>query len=255
MEDRYLDASKMAALGCLLAGVVHDIGTPIGSILSNNQVVRRALDKLKESLSGPQPQVAEALQRVDTLRSLAEVDEIACNRIASLVRSLKTFARRAPAQELSEVDLNGVLREAVRLIQAGFGSRLAVETDFASLRPLECYAPRLNLVFLNLLVNAGQAIEGEGKITIRTALEGEEVHVSIADTGRGIPPELCGRLFNQAFTTKPVGVGTGLGLMICKEIVVEQHGGRLSADSQVGAGSTFHVWLPLRQGVKPKDNE
>ncbi|MBI1791771.1 MAG: hypothetical protein HYR60_29955 [Acidobacteria bacterium] len=243
---RDLDASKMAALGSLLAGVIHDIGTPVGAILSNNQVVLRALDKLKDALAAPQPDVAAALKRLEILRSLAEVDRLACSRIGALVRSLKTFAR-ADDVDASDADLNAELAETVRLVQAGFGKRIAIQTEFGEIPLVHCWVRRLHLVFLNLLVNAGQAIEGEGKIVIRTARDGDRVIISISDSGHGISPENQAKLFSTAFTTKPSGVGTGLGLMIVREVVADLHGGALRVESEMGKGTTFHVSLPLRQ--------
>ena len=105
----------------------------------------------------------------------------------------------------------------------------------------------LNQVFLNLLVNSGQAIEGEGKITIRTRREGDFVHVLIADTGKGIKPEHRPKIFAGGFTTKAVGVGTGLGLSISKQIVEEAHGGTMEFESELGVGTTFHIRLPIVQ--------
>jgi signal transduction histidine kinase len=124
-----------------------------------------------------------------------------------------------------------------------------VETDFAELPEVECYPQMLSQVFLNLLVNAGQAIEAQGKIAVRTSLEdgGETVHVSIADSGRGMTPEQKEKAFRAGFTTKAVGEGTGLGLSIAKEIIEEKHGGSLSFDSELGVGTTFHVRIPVRQ--------
>jgi signal transduction histidine kinase len=122
-----------------------------------------------------------------------------------------------------------------------------VETDFAELPPVQCHANMLNQVFLNILVNAGQAIQGEGKITVRSRHEGDSVHISIADTGPGIKPEDRPKIFAGGFTTKAVGVGTGLGLALSKKIVEETHGGSLSFESEVGVGTTFHIVVPVEQ--------
>jgi signal transduction histidine kinase len=108
----------------------------------------------------------------------------------------------------------------------------------------------LSQVFLNILVNAGQAIDGPGKITVRTHAEGGTVHISIADTGRGIQPEDRPKIFAGGFTTKPVGVGTGLGLSLSKRIVEETHGGSIDFESEVGVGTTFHIRIPVEQKKK-----
>jgi signal transduction histidine kinase len=102
-------------------------------------------------------------------------------------------------------------------------------------------------VFLNILVNAGQAIEGEGKVTVRTQLDGDCVLISISDTGRGIPPEHAARVFSSGFTTKPIGIGTGLGLAISRQIVVEKHKGSIDFETEPGAGTTFHIRIPIEQ--------
>jgi two-component system NtrC family sensor kinase len=122
-----------------------------------------------------------------------------------------------------------------------------VETDFGEIPPVECHPNMLNQVFLNLLVNAGQAIEGEGKITVCTRHEGDGVHISISDTGHGIRPEDRPKIFAGGFTTKAVGVGTGLGLSISRKIVEEVHGGSIGFESQVGVGTTFHIRVPIQQ--------
>jgi two-component system NtrC family sensor kinase len=145
------------------------------------------------------------------------------------------------------VDLNEQLRMALKLMHGEFRRRIMVHADYGDLPPVECYAQMLDQVFLNLLVNAGQAIEGEGRVGVRTRLDGSEVCVSISDTGKGIAPEQQQKIFTQGFTTKPVGVGTGLGLAISREIVVEKHGGRIDFESEPGVGTTFHIHIPLEQ--------
>lgn len=234
----------MASLGRLLASVVHEINTPIGSILSNNEVILRSLDKLKRALV--EARTTEALDIVEILRSLAAVDKIACERISSVVRGLKTFARD-DEPDWQKVDLNENIRNTLKLAGCEFRRRIVVETQFGDLPKVECHPHLMNQVFLNILVNAGQAIEGEGKVTVRTRMDGDCVVVSISDTGRGIPPEHAQRVFSSGFTTKPIGVGTGLGLAICRRIVVDQHRGSIDFETEPGAGTTFHIRIPLEQ--------
>lgn len=238
---------KMASIGRLLAGIVHEINSPIGSILSNNQVILRALERVEEALASGDPvSLAKAKGLVGTCRSLAGVDKIACERIAEVVRGLKTFARVERA-DLRKVNLNEQIQNTLKLTHGEFKNRITVETDLGQIPPVECHASMLNQVFLNIVVNAGQAIEGAGKITVRTRREGDRVHISISDTGPGIRPENRAKIFAEGFTTKPVGVGTGLGLSISKKIVEETHGGSLDFESQVGTGTTFHIRVPIEQ--------
>lgn len=245
------EAHKMASLGRLSAGIVHEINTPIGSILSNNETIRRSLENLKQLLkkaaeNGEQPP-GRAIAIVDTLVSLTDIDKIACERIYAVIRSLKTFARVSES-DLRDVDIHEILLNTIKLSGCVFRRRIQVVTDFdTSVPPIECYPGLLNQVFLNLVVNASQAIPCEGTVTVRTRKDGDVVHISVLDTGSGIPPEARPKIFTAGFTTKPVGEGTGLGLAITREIVEDTHGGKISFETEVGVGTTFHVTIPIRQ--------
>ena len=241
---------KMASVGRLAASIVHEINSPIGSILSNNLVLSRYLEKLQMLLAGQDEEPVEKTKKiVETCISLVAVDKIACERISDVVRGLKTFAR-ADRSELRKVDLNEQLENTLKLTQGEFRRRITVETDFGELPQVECHANMLNQVFLNILVNAGQAIEGHGNIVVRTRREGDWVLVAISDTGHGIKPEDREKIFAGGFTTKPVGVGTGLGLSLSKKIVEDTHGGSLDFESQLGAGTTFRIRIPIEQTRK-----
>lgn len=243
-----VESSRMASLGRLVTGIAHEISTPVGSILSNNGVVLRSLELLRKLLSecssDSAPQLAKAREIVETLRSLAAVDKLACERIASVVPGLKTFARTEET-ELRKADLNQILRNTLALAQAQFRSRIWVETGLGALPEVECYPQSLHQVFLNLFTNAGQAIEGQGRVTVRTRLEGDQVRVSIRDTGSGIKPEHRSKIFSPGFTTKPIGLGAGLGLSMARQIVVDRHGGSIDFETESGVGSTFHVRIPV----------
>lgn len=246
------DAHKMASLGRLAAGIVHEINTPIGSIFSNNEVIIRSLDKIKGMLASVADGSAvpqKALDMLDVISGLAAVDKIACERIGGIIRSLKTFAR-VNEGDLLRVDINDLLRNTIKLAGTVFRSRIKIETDFEELPEVECYPGLLNRVFLNLIVNSGQAIEGEGRIVVRTRREGECVHIAVEDNGSGIPLEVRPRIFAAGFTTKPLGEGTGLGLSISREIVEDTHGGNIDFESVVGTGTTFHIRIPTEQRKK-----
>jgi signal transduction histidine kinase len=137
---------------------------------------------------------------------------------------------------------------SLKLAHCDFRRRIEVVTEYGEIPEVECEPRQLGQVFLNLLVNAGQAITGEGTVSIKTEREGEFVHVSISDTGCGIAPEHRDRIFSSRFTTKAPGIGTGLGLAISRDIVEGAHGGTIDFESEVGTGTTFHVRLPLSQG-------
>ncbi len=249
-NQKLVESHKMAALGRLSAGVTHEIKTPIGSIFSNNDVILRSLDKLKEMLTSARaegaPPTEKALGTLEVIAGLAAVDKIACERINSVIRSLKSFAR-VNEGELARADLNDLLNNTIKLTSTVFRRRIETVTDFGELPDIQCYPGLLNQVFLNLIVNAGQAIEDEGTITVRTRREGQCVHVSIQDTGRGIPEEVRPKIFTAGYTSKPIGEGVGLGLAITREIVEEAHHGSISFESEMGKGTVFHVILPIDQ--------
>jgi two-component system NtrC family sensor kinase len=241
------EAHKMAALGRLAAGIVHEINTPIGSILSNNETTRRSLDAIKANLlAAENPAPAKAIQLLDSVAGLAAIDKIACERIYGVIRSLKTFAR-VNEGDLRKVDVRDLLDSTIKLVGSVYRRRICVNTYYGDLPEVECYPGLLNQVFLNLIVNASQAIEDEGCIDVRTNLEADRIHISITDTGSGIPPEVRPKIFAAGFTTKPFGEGTGLGLTITREIVEDTHGGTIAFETEMEKGTTFHVRIPLKQ--------
>lgn len=253
-KRQLVEANRMTAVGELLAGIIHEINTPIGSILSNNQVaarshelLKRLLDKAEADREAPAPKSAKIL---DTLLTLNSVDKIACERIVTVVRSLKTLIGGRETQ-FQRSNLNEVLDNSLKLAYCcEFRRRIQVESNYGELPQVECDPHQLGQVFLNLLVNAGQAIEGEGTVSVRTRLDGEFAVVSISDDGGGIALEHRSKIFSTGFTTKPSGVGTGLGLGISKEIVVDVHGGAIDFETELGKGTTFHVRVPVSRAVE-----
>lgn len=249
-QKKLHEGYRLIALGRLVAGVVHEINNPIGSIVSNNEVSLRALDTLKQRLeeakAAGQPPPQKALDMVATLSSLAGVDRIACDRISAVVRSLKTFARPDEGS-VRTVSLNDLIRDTAKLVDCQYRRRITLELSLGEMPDIECQPQLLSQAFLNIMVNAAQAIEDEGRIGVMTRLvSGDEVEVSIADTGKGIAPENRNKIFRAGFTTKPMGVGTGLGLALCRKIVERSHGGTIWFDSEPGRGTTFFIRLPLK---------
>ncbi|HEX3877551.1 MAG TPA: ATP-binding protein [Bryobacteraceae bacterium] len=247
MSPAAAELHQMASIGRLLAGIVHEINTPLGSIFSDNEVLCRSLGMLIPLMEGGSADdVAKARRIVETMQQLVSVDKIACDRIRSVIRGLKTIARTDSPEPL-KIDLNQLLRDTLKLTQVEFRKRIAVQTEFGDLPEVECFPQMLGQVFLNLLVNAAQAIDGNGTITVRTSLEDADAiaHVSITDTGQGMKPEQQAKAFQAGFTTKAVGEGTGLGLSIAREIVEEKHRGSIKFESQPGVGTVFHVRIPV----------
>lgn len=180
------------------------------------------------------------------MRVLEEINQnnrIACDRIINIIRSLKNFARLDEA-ERRRVNIHEGLDSSLILVHHQLKNRIEIVKDYGTLPEIECFPNQLNQVFMNLLVNAAQAMPGRGTLTIKTLPLGNEIQVKISDTGVGIPRANLRKIFDPGFTTKGVGVGTGLGLSICYKIL-QDHGGRIAVQSEVGHGTTFTVTLPV----------
>ncbi len=242
-QTQLVQSEKMAALGGLVAGVAHEINTPLGAVTSNTDLLRRALARLGETGGDP----AEARRYVERAAAAIDVSGEACRRIAHIVKSLRNFSRLDEA-ERKPADLHEGLESTLTLAAHLTKDRVTVRREYGTLPPVDCHANQINQVFLNVVVNATQAIEGPGTITIRTRCEERGARrvaiVEIADTGRGIPAQHLGKVFDPGFTTKGVGVGTGLGLAISCRIIADHHG-TIEVESTVGVGSTFRILLPV----------
>ena len=241
LTGQLIQAEKMAVLGLLVAGVAHEINTPMGAIHSNNDIVSRAVNKIEKAV-GPaaDPEVARLL---GILKEVCRNNEIATERIMHIVRSLKNFARLDEA-ERKYADIHEGIESTLMLLQYQLKMRIGIEKDFGDLPMIACHPNQLNQVFMNILVNSTQAIPNRGTIRIRTWKEDEVVKIAISDTGVGIPQEHLSKVFDPGFTTKGAGAGTGLGLSICYRIV-RDHGGTIEVESSM-TGTTFTITLPVK---------
>ena len=224
-----INSEKMASLGQLVAGVAHEINTPVASIKSNNGILAKLIPQIQDK------EIADLMQEIN------QIDSEAIQRISNIVVSLKKFVRLDEA-ELQEADINKELDLTLELIRHETKNRIEIVKNYGTLPLIKCYPNMLNQVFTNILVNACQAIEGKGKITITTSYEAETMTVSIKDTGKGIPEDEISKIFTAGFTTKGVGVGTGLGLAISAKII-EKHNGKIIVNSEVGKGSEFVITI------------
>ena len=245
-QSQLVQSEKMASLGNLVAGIAHEINTPIGAINSMHDTLMRAVEKLKDTLASTFPKEYNENRAMQTsLKVILDANRVIATgteRVTGIVRSLRRFARLDEA-ELKEVDIHEAIDNTLPLVHHDLKNRIEVVKEYGDIPPIVCYPSRLNQVFLNLLVNASHAIEGNGEIRIRTFLQDDRVRVSIQDSGVGIPQENLDKVFDPGFTTKGVGVGTGLGLSICYQIV-QDHRGKIQVKSEVGKGTTFTVILP-----------
>ena len=253
---------KMASIGQLAAGVAHEINNPMGFISSNLSTLNKYIDRLAEFIAvGDQSLVSsadsEAVEKINATRKRLKIDYImedsrqliaesqdGAARVRRIVQDLKSFSRVDKA-ECAQINLNEALNTTINIAWNEIKYVATLNREFGELPEITCFPQQLNQVFLNLLVNAAHAIgENQGTITVRTWTEDENVFVSVADSGCGIPYEIQQKIFEPFFTTKDVGKGTGLGLSISYDIV-RKHGGEITVESEAGRGATFIVRLPI----------
>ena len=244
-RQELINQAHLDTLGTLVAGVAHELNTPLGAIQSNHDVIERALIRLQDILEDEvvtPDELKDVRKIVRAMDGVLRTNGIAVDRMGKVVQSLATFGRPDRA-EVDRVDVREGLEGTLAILGAKLKDlRLVKELD--ELPEIECYPNRLNQVFMNLIHNATQAMEPGGTLTVRSRADGDAVFLEIADTGKGIPPASIGKIFEPGFTTKERRVGMGLGLAISKQIV-DHHGGTLSVESEVGVGTTFRIRLPM----------
>ncbi len=241
-----VQSEKMASLGQLVAGIAHEINTPIGAVSSMHNTLVRSMDRLTDELekicAADREIGAKIRKNLKIIKEANQVIESGTDRVTTIVRRLRSFARLDEA-ELKTIDIHEGLEDTLTLIHHEIKHDITVIKNYGEIPPIACFPGRLNQVYLNLFVNAKQAIKGKGEITITTFVKDEKVHIAIKDNGVGISKENMKKVFDPGFTTKGVGVGTGLGLSICYQII-EDHKGEIKVESEVGKGTTFTVILP-----------
>jgi PAS domain S-box-containing protein len=273
MELELRHSQKLESVGRLAAGIAHEINTPIQFVGDNVSFLSSAFqgllalckayqDLLKMAANSPlsdagvaQQKCVEELADLDYIRETvptaiaATIDGV--GRVAKIVQSMKAFAH-PDRGERSMSDINMALRNTLTVATNELKYVAVVETEFGDIPAVSCFLSDLNQVFLNLLVNAAHAIadvvektDKRGVIRVRTFQEKSDVVVAISDTGTGIPEAVCGKIFDPFFTTKGVGKGTGQGLALARSVVVEQHGGTLTFETEMGKGTTFFIRIPL----------
>ena len=269
-QVQLLQAEKMASLGQLSAGVAHEINNPIGFVNSNLNTLKKYMKNIKDYshgvdrvLSGGDSASIEELARLkrnkkidfilDDVASVIDESLEGTERVKTIVHDLKSFSYQ-DREDLLPYDLNKGIKSTLNIVWNELKYKAEVIEELAELPPVKCYPQQINQVIMNLLVNASQAIEEEGKITVRTLQQDGEVIVEIGDNGSGIDPENLPKIFEPFFTTKECGKGTGLGLSISYSII-ERHGGSIEVKSEVGKGSTFRIHLPIEgpQGASEEE--
>ncbi len=250
-QAQLVQSEKMASLGQLVAGVAHEINNPVNFVSSGLPPLERDLARLVALV--PEDQRDERYRKLQyRVSKLIEAIGDGARRTAAIVKDLRTFSRLN--DEVAETtDLHQALDATLTLIHHQTRDRIQIVKRYGDVPPVECYPGQLSQVFMNLLVNAIQAIDGEGTVSLATAREGEDrVRISIRDTGRGMSEEVQAKIFDLFFTTKPVGQGTGLGLSISHGIV-EQHDGEIGVASTPGEGTEMTLTLPIRLSAQEAD--
>ncbi len=261
-HNQLLQSEKMASIGQLAAGVAHEINNPIGYINSNLGSLQKyvqglvqliaAYEKCEADLSAQHRESLQTLKKEIDLAYLREdinalmtesLDGL--QRVKRIVQDLKDFSHVSDS-EIQWANLENGLDSTLNVVWNELKYKADIIKDYGNIPEIECIPSQLNQVFMNLLVNAAQAIPERGEITLRTQKIDDSVCIEICDTGTGIPQELLNRIFDPFFTTKPVGSGTGLGLSITHGIV-RKHNGRIEVATEPGKGTTFRIFLPIRQ--------
>ena len=250
-QNQLIIREKLASVGALVAGVAHEVNTPIGAVVSAADLSDRGLNKVFSLI-----ETAESLERLkhesylqELMGLLKENNRVIANaaeRVSRIVRNLKNFARLDEA-ELQWADIHEGIESTLSLIEYELKKKATLIKEYGEIPKMLCYPNELNQLFLNLFRNAVEALEGNGTIKIKTRADAGSAFIRIADTGRGIPPENLPRIFDPGFTTKGMGIGTGLGLSISHSIV-QKHKGQIQVESKVGKGTEFTVTLPLNTG-------
>jgi two-component system NtrC family sensor kinase len=246
-QTQLVQSEKMASLGQLVAGIAHEINTPVGAVGSMHDTQVRAIGKLRKALESEFPGEYAQSKTVkacfETIENANKVIETGTERVTTIVRRLRSFARLDEA-ELKTVDIHEGLEDTLTLIHHEIKHHITVTKNYGDIPPIACYPGRVNQVFLNILNNARQAVGEKGEIRISTYKRGGNVCVEISDDGVGIPKDQHAKIFDPGFTTKGVGVGTGLGLSICYQII-QDHKGDIEVESEPGKGTTFRIVLPI----------
>jgi signal transduction histidine kinase len=261
-QAQLVQSERMASLGQLTAGVAHEINNPINfvsagidSLTDNYKDLSLLLEKFAALKPGDDNiallhEIEDLKQELELDYLLMEVPQLlqgiktGAQRTSEIVKGLRNFTR-LDEQDLKQIDIHEGLNSTLTLLRPKIDDRIAVETHYGEAPLIYCYPGQLNQVFMHVLSNAVQAIDGSGTVKVSTTLVANSLHIIIADTGRGMTPEVQQRIFEPFFTTKEVGEGTGLGLAITYSII-EKHQGSISVSSQPGQGTEITIKLPLQ---------
>lgn len=268
-QTKLVDAEKMASLGQLTAGIAHEINNPINFVSSNIRPLRRDIDDIidllnkieniiqEKSLENEFEEAKKFKKEIDYDYLIHEIDVLlkgmsdGAGRTVEIVKGLKSFSR-LDESDLKFANVNEGLDSTIIILNSTFKGKVAVVKEFGDIPEIECFAGKLNQVFMNIINNAAQAVitshenDNDGRVVIKTYSENDFVKISISDNGTGMPEEVKQKIFEPFFTTKKAGEGTGLGLSIVYSII-ELHKGTIEVNSELGKGTEFLITLPINQ--------
>jgi two-component system, NtrC family, sensor kinase len=279
-QSQLIQNEKMASLGQMVAGLAHEMNTPLGFVRNNIEIIKENETELSRAVSacgtlignlmkGDYAAVEKDLPKtLDTIKSVEEVGVVDENsmmitssiegldRIQELISNLKNFSRLDQTGQQA-ASINECLDSTLVIANHIIKRHMTVNKDYAKLPDIVCSPAQLNQVFLNIITNASHACEekGAGSLFLKTKLEKDNVVVQISDNGKGIADEVIAKIFDPFFTTKPVGKGTGLGLSISRKIIEEGHNGRIEVKSRLGHGTDFFIYLPIRSQNLAKEEQ
>lgn len=276
-QGQLVQSEKMASLGQMVAGLAHEMNTPLGFVRNNVEIIREnekeiqaafhsanavLKDLVKGNYAEVEKTIPETIKKLDELEKIGVVDENSMmlesalqgiDRIQELIVNLKNFSRLDQSM-MQSASVNECLDSTLVIANHILKRHVTVHKEYGQLPNILCAPAQLNQVFLNLITNSAHAMEkkGQGNLWIKTYMssKADEVVVQISDDGTGIPKEILNKIFDPFFTTKPVGQGTGMGLSISKKIVEEGHKGRIEVKSTVGKGTDFFIYLPMKTEIK-----
>jgi signal transduction histidine kinase len=259
---KLVEAEKMASLGVLTAGVAHEINNPVNfvsagieSLISSYSDIKGILNlyfQLDPTKDDPElwNEIIQYKKALENDEVLPEVEQLlksiktGAKRTAEIVKGLRNFTR-LDENDMKRANLEEGIDNTLVILNNQLKNRIDVVRNYSGIPDINCFPGQLNQVFMNLIHNASQAIEGKGTITIATSVKNNQVHISISDSGTGMPEEVRAHIFEPFFTTKDVGKGTGLGLSIAYGII-EKHHGTIEVESEIDQGTTFHIALPIK---------
>jgi signal transduction histidine kinase len=246
-QTKLIESAKQASLGRLVAGIAHELNNPIGAVHSTNSTIGHGLEKLENLIekSGLTPQLEDKMTKLTAvIKESLEVNDEGAERVADIVQRMKGFVQLDEA-ELQKVDIHEGLEDTLTLLPHDLIENIDIVREYGNLPSVVCYSARMNQVFYNILINSAEAVGDNGRILIKTDSDKENVTVQFIDNGRGIKTDHLDKIFEPGFTTRGVGVGTGLGLTIAYQ-VMKDHQGEIDVKSDPEIGTEVTLNFPIR---------